>query len=130
MNYAIDMSEPGGPRTFAFDFADDDGTRESWSIEVYEDASIEFFRNGITMGSGVVGYESVTCWPSELKRAQPKVYPSVFPAWRVEAGYELWFLKQLQMNGAIESDAAMQVRATEKRHRRAVRQSRKGRPAR
>jgi hypothetical protein len=118
MNFAIETTDEetqdtdDAMRQFAFDGVKADGALETWTVEIVG-KSIAFWRNGIGMGDGVIGYESIAAGPSGQRRAQPKVYDRGYQ-YRVDAAQELWILRQLQRVGAVESDASMQARAISK----------------
>ncbi len=104
-------------RSFHFDLHD------TWTVDVYgsgKGAYVDFYRNGVSMGGGFVGFQSVVAGPSGQRGAQPKVYPDA-PGYRVNAADELWLLRRLQEQGVIESAADMSSRAIETRHRRRMR---------
>lgn len=119
--------EDGGdlaPRSFVFDFTKADDTEERWELTVYRapgdqrlHRSVSFYRNGISMGGGTVGFESVTAGPSGQRTAAPKLYPSG-GEYRVGPTDEAWFLAQLQAAGAVESLSSMVSRGIDARHRR------------
>ena len=77
MSSLIEMTDwdAEGVRSFVADFRKPDGTTEEWTIDVFREGDtrvVEFHRNGVSMGGGVVGYKTVDQGPSGQKGPAPE----------------------------------------------------------